>query len=328
VPLAPGYISPHSPTERKFRSAKELEELIFKNSKTLFGQQTIMVALQKKDGALFGNHFVPSGFLIDVSDLARPRFYIIDILHEKHHFYGDVFPRVTKSCFFLNGDKSIEKLCELLSKEKEVKKGLQDKMKPADIPLFLKASIISRAFVLLVMDNELKELPEFMESNPNNWKEVKLLLFQKFGSNGSSFCTLKPSFSELHINGKKKRGDNPPVTEEYHFEGVSEEVKENYNKIKSELLKVNKQLEFNPKTYYISLRKDKNLAFFHVGKKKISLVVMNPEKETRKVIKHHVIKTLTEKVQKFWNGTCCTIVIENATHLNEVIVLLKKMVAV
>ena len=65
----------------------------------------------------------------------------------------------------------------------------------------------------------------------------------------------------------------------------------------------------------------------NIGKKRISLVVVNPEAETRKNIKHHEIKTLTEKVQKFWNGPSCTIIIENTDKLNEVINLLKKLVA-
>jgi hypothetical protein len=54
--------------------------------------------------------------------------------------------------------------------------------------------------------------------------------------------------------------------------------------------------------------------------------VKNPEKETRKLIKHHEVKTLTEKVQKFWNGPSCTVVIENTKNLNEIIALLKMLV--
>ena len=74
------------------------------------------------------------------------------------------------------------------------------------------------------------------------------------------------------------------------------------------------------------MRKNRNLAFFHISKKRINLVVMNSDKDTRKQVKHHEVKTLTEKVQKFWNGTSCTIVIEGMKHLNEVIFLLKRLV--
>ncbi len=91
-------------------------------------------------------------------------------------------------------------------------------------------------------------------------------------------------------------------------------------------MKTDKNVEFNPKKFYISIRKNKNLAFMNLGRKRISLVVVNPEKETRKQIKHHEIKTLTEKVQKFWNGPSCTVMLDNTDHLDEVINLLRKLV--
>jgi hypothetical protein len=53
---------------------------------------------------------------------------------------------------------------------------------------------------------------------------------------------------------------------------------------------------------------------------------MNPEESTRELIKNHRIKTLPASVQKFWNGSCCTVVIENADNLVEVIDLLKMVV--
>src|SRR5258706_11441549 len=73
LPLAPEYLDSNSPAEKNFRSEKELEELVFNNSKILFGQNTILVFLPKDSRTLFGNDFSPNGFLIDVGDLARPR---------------------------------------------------------------------------------------------------------------------------------------------------------------------------------------------------------------------------------------------------------------
>lgn len=100
-----------------------------------------------------------------------------------------------------------------------------------------------------------------------------------------------------------------------------------YQSDQQQKIKKDSTLQFNAQKYYVSMRKNRNLAFFHFSRKKISLVVMNPDNATRKVIKHHEVKTLTEKVQKFWNGASCTIVIEGMKHINEVISLLKKLVA-
>ena len=107
---------------------------------------------------------------------------------------------------------------------------------------------------------------------------------------------------------------------------TSETVRSIYSEIKTALLDADDTIEFNAKKIYISVRKNKNLAFFHL-RKKISLVVMSAEDFTRTQIKHHEIKSLPASVQKFWNGSCCTIVIENSVNLDEVINLLKKMIA-
>ncbi len=317
---------PVLPVERKFKTAKELEQLVLRNGKTLFGQQTFIVLMPKKTAASFGKESVPNSFLLDVGDLARPKFYFLDIMLAKQSFFGYVFPRLTKFFSYFKSQETIDKLCELISKDKEVRKELLAKMKPADIPLYLKAAVLGRPFILLVMDGDgMKELPEVMETYSSTWQLVKPVLIRKYASNGKTICIMSPSFSEIHSNGKKRLA-GIPLTEADHLKDTSENVREIYNKVKAELLKINNQLQFNSQKYYISLRKNKNLAFFHFSSKRISLVVMNPEKDTKKQIKHHEVKTLTEKVQKFWNGPSCTIKIENVQHLNEVIALLKKLI--
>jgi len=54
---------------------------------------------------------------------------------------------------------------------------------------------------------------------------------------------------------------------------------------------------------------------------------MSEENFTRTQIKHHEIKSLPASVQKFWNGSCCTIIIEDSANLVEVINLMKKIIA-
>lgn len=114
--------------------------------------------------------------------------------------------------------------------------------------------------------------------------------------------------------------------EEDHLKNVSETVKEIYLKIKTELQKTDKTLLFNSQKYYVSLKKVKNIAFFHFSTKKLSIVIMQPEKEIRKKIKHHLVRTLAASVQKFWNGECATVVIEQEKYLQEVTSLIKKII--
>jgi predicted transport protein len=311
--------------ERKFRSAKELEQLVSLNHKTLFGPHSFFIPVQAKAYGLFGKGFDPAGFLFDLSDPAKPKFYVVEIRLSTQEFYTNIFSRLTRFLSYFKNQENFEKLCKIIGKNKKVEVELKSRMGSNEITDYLAGIIVNRSFILFVTDGEIKEMPEAMSVYLTAWQMVKTVFIRKYSSNGNTICTMVPSFSELHLNGKK-RIPNAPVNEEYHLEDATDEIKSVYNKIKTELLKVNNQLQFNPQKYYISMRKDRNLAFFHFARKKISLVVMNSEKDTRKQIKNHEVKALTEKVQKFWNGPSCTIVIENSSNSQEVINLLKKLI--
>jgi len=333
LPLAPEYLETGSPSERNFRSVKELEELVSANSKTFFGKDIHFIPLNKESKQVFKGDFTPNGFLLSVTDLGRPEIYFVNILPASEDFYGHLFPGITRYFLMLKSDEFIDSLCNLLSKDKELSKELKTKMKQEDIPYFLKAVINSRLSILLVTDGEIKQL-EPMKEVYFTWENVKNIQVKKYSSNGNTFCSLQPPFASLMrsvTKERKKRSKTPrdfTYTEDFHLQGVSENVREIYNAMKAELLKIDKELQFNPQKYYISLRKNRNLAFFKLQRSKITLVVMNPEADTRKQIKHYEVRALKQSVQKFYNGQCCEVLIGNTAHLNEVIVLLQKLIAV
>jgi predicted transport protein len=181
---------------------------------------------------------------------------------------------------------------------------------------------------LLITDDTIQQLPEIMQVYYESWgKLIKPFVLRKFSINKETLCSLHPDFADIDKGKVNIKIRVLKSTEDDHLKDVEDSVRDTYTLIKEGLLKADKSVEFNPKQYYVSIRKNRNLAFMHIGKKRISLVVVNPEEETRKAIKHHEIKTLTEKVQKFWNGPSCTIIIDTADKLNEVTNLLKKLVA-
>jgi len=85
-------------------------------------------------------------------------------------------------------------------------------------------------------------------------------------------------------------------------------------------------LVFNPKKTYISIRKNRNIAYFIIARKRIKLVVLQSEEETRKEIKFHTVQTLSAIAQNSWNGPSCAIIIETTEHLDEIKTLLRKLI--
>lgn len=326
--LEPQPIKHSSPVERKFKSEKEFNELVVNNSKMLFGKDTIMIDATKSS--------LECHLLLDFREADKHRLSFVDITLSKENFW-DLFIRITRLFTLLNlpdyQNELTEVLMGVIGENKPLKKEL-NLLVGEDIAEYFKMVLISKPFVLLLTDQERPELVEITMTYSNNWgRLVKPILIRKYADNGDLFCTMSPAFIDVNFNTNKEKTvksegqKQKKTTEADHLENASDIIRNVYQKIKTDLLKEDTSIEFNPKQYYVSMRKNRNLAFFHIGKKRISLVVMCPEKDTRKQIKHHEVKTLTEKVQKFWNGASCTIILDNTEHLEEVINLLKKLIA-
>jgi predicted transport protein len=327
--LEPQPIKHSDPVERKFKSEKEFNELVINNSKMLFGQNTILIDATKSP--------LQCHLLLDFREVEKHKLNFVDITLSKENFW-ELFVRITRLFTLLNlpdyQNQLTEVLMSVIGENKPLKKEL-NLLVGEDIAEYFKMVLISKPFVLLLTDQERPELIEISMTYSNNWgRFVKSILIRKYADNGDLFCTMSPAFIDINFNTNKEKVVKAELqkpkksTEADHLENASDSIRNVYQKIKTDLLKEDETIEFNVKQYYVSMRKEKNLAFFHIGKKRISLVVMCPEKDTRKQIKHHEIKTLTEKVQKFWNGECCTLMLDNTEHLDEVINLLKKLIAI
>lgn len=312
--------------EAQFHEKNDMDEFIIQYHKTLFGENTIII-----DNTKSTNEYFPNVFLLDFNDNEKPRMYVIEVNHSKSNV-GLLYARITHFIASLNNkayqnDFLIE-LCKVIGANRKLENKLQLMVKEnQDISELLSGMLNNKPAVLLVKDNENVVLDLMQSVYTETWgKMVRQILLKKYYCGDDTIYNLNPAYSDIWKNEKSKKEEIAKSTEEDHLNATSETVRNIYNEIKTALLKADSSVEFRTKKIYISVRKNKNLAFLHL-RKKISLVVMNPEDDTRKHIKHHEIKSLPDSVQKFWNGPSCTIIIENSANLVEVINLLKKMIA-
>jgi predicted transport protein len=321
-------------TQFQFEKEADFEREVISNSKQFFGTNSIYIDAKRKIETKNLGNSIPDGFLFDLSDKDNPEFYIVEVELAKHDFYNHIFPQITKFFGFYKNPKSqndlVEKIFSFITSEDDIKKEFKKYLGEKEIYKFIKDTLERSQNILLVIDGDKKELPEIMETYSDTWgKMVKLTLIKKFFNGSDTIYTMHPDFEDIEFAEIETEisADTEDIeyTEDYHFEGVSEVVRQIYGDIKSDLLKANSALIFNPKKYYISIRNSRNIAFFKIARKRITLVVMQAEQETRNEITQHTIKTLPDSVQKFWNGPSCAIVIETTEHLNEVKTLLKKL---
>ena len=322
-------------SEKVYKLEAEFEKLVVDNSKTFFGEKTIFVDAKKKiDNNSLGG-VIPDGFLFDFSDKKNPEFYLVEVELVKHSFFGHIFPQITKFfAFFKNPSsqgKLIEKLYSIFDNDDELRQEFKTKIGKKEIFKFLKDTIENSQNILLIIDGEKKELPEITETYTDTWgKMVKVAILKEYKTNTSKkdsiFC-LSPDFENIEdidiVSEKQDEQKEKSVySEQFHIEDIKEDTLATYNELKQKLLEKIPLLNFNSQRYYISLRKKRNFAFLKIRKKKIGIVVMLKEDKIREKIKKHEITTLTASVQKFYNGPCARIEINNNTNLDEIIELL------
>jgi len=320
--------------EKQYNLESEFERLVVENSKTFFGENTIFVDAKKKiDNDSFGG-VIPDGFLIDFSDINNPEFYLVEVELVKHSFFNHIFPQITKFfAFFKNPTsqgKLVEKLYSILENDELLRKELKSKIGNNEIFKFIKDTIENSQNILLIIDGEKKELPEITETYTDTWgKMVKVAILKEYCQmdNNNSIFTLSPDFENIEnidiVSEKQDEEKNKSVySESFYLEDVDDNVMTVYTKIKEILIDKIPTLQFNSQRYYISLRKKRNFAFLKIRKKKIGIIVMLKEEKIREKITKHEISPLTESVQKFHNGPCARIEIENDRNIDEIINLL------
>ncbi|RLG20436.1 hypothetical protein DRN74_05515 [Candidatus Micrarchaeota archaeon] len=313
--------------EYKYNLEDELESDIVSNSKLFFGRDTIYIDAKRKIESKTLGRTIPDGFLFDFSYKEEPEFYIVEVELKNHDFYNHIFPQITKFFAFFKNRKSrgelVEKIFSIVNTDTGIKREFKKYLGEKEIYKTIKDTIDSSQNILLILDDKKDELPEIMETYADTWgKMVRLLILKKFVHESEVIFVIEPDFENIEYgfaeSVDKAEREEVDYTEEYHLEGVDNAIKAAYFKIKEELLKINKDLVFNPRKYYISIIHHKNIAFFQFRKKKIRLVVMLSEDSVKAKIKNHSIKHLSESVQKFWNGPSCEIIIDNEENLDEI----------
>ena len=274
--------------------------------------------------------------MFDLSDKDSPEFYLVENELSSHDFFNHIFPQITKFFAFYKNRQSqsdlVEKIFSIVNTEPNLKGEFKKFLGEREIFKFIKDTVENSQNILLIIDNDMDELPEIITTYSDTWgKMVKVMIFKKFVNREEYIYSLHPDFENIEYADAEsvetvEKDESIEYTEEYHLEGIDEKIKKAYYIIRDELLNFNPDLVFNPRTYYISIKHKKNIAFFQFRIKKIRLVITLPPEEVKKHIRHHKIKELSEPVQNFWNSPSCEIIIESDDHVEEIIELLKSMI--
>jgi predicted transport protein len=319
----------------------EFEQLVSKNAQTIFGDKAIYIDAKKKVNTSSLGGTIPDGFLIDLSDPDDPQFYLVEVELQNHDFFNHIFPQITKFFAFYRDSKQRHKLIETMfaffHNDSVLTKKLRDLIGSKEVYKFLKDTIDSNQNILIIIDDPKPEFEEIINTYTDTWgKMVKVQIVNHFKQDKNNILTVEPPFEGLQIGDaispspEKELGKDSNYTEEFHLDGCQPSIKEIYEKLKGEFLKVKNNLRFNPTKGYIGVADKTQFAFIKTRKKKVWLIVLLDENEARQILqsKYHKLKNHTEKVQRFWGGNYpnCAVEIIDTSHWDEIQTLIARLV--
>lgn len=315
--------------EFKYNLEEQFESDVVSNSSMLFGPKTVYIDAKRRIYSKYIGATIPDGFLFDFSDSENPEFYLVEVELSKHDFYRHIFPQITKFfAFFKNAisqSELVNKLFDIIKEDESLRNDITRFIGDKEIYKSLKDILENSTNILLILDEEMDELPEIIDTYTDTWgKMVRLLIIKKLVNKDSNpVFYVNPEFKDLEyadadLLRRSEETEITSYTEEDHLANINEDIRETYITIKQHLTNSYNEIKFNPQRYYISLIYKRNILYFKFRKKKIQIVIMLTEEEAKKMVLDHTIISLSESVQKFYNGQFCAIEIVNNYNLAEI----------
>jgi predicted transport protein len=322
--------------EVKYQLEEDFEQDVIQSANMIFGDNCMIINAKRKLNSKSLGGTIPDAFLFDMTDRDSPEFYLIEVELATHDFYRHIFPQITKFFAFFNSSSSrrelIDKIFTIINEDKELKKQFKNFIGNKEIYKTIQDSIESSQNILLIIDGEKSELPEIIDTYVDTWgKMVKVMIIKKLECKDQCLFIVDPEFENLEIaleatDQKVDVSKKTDISEEYHLEYVNDNVRDTYNAIKSRITDKYPEIAMNPQKYYISVRSNKNIAYFKFRKKNLAVIVMMPEDDIKEIIKHNEVKSLSAAVQNFYNAPCARVKITDDKHIDEVVELLSKTI--
>jgi len=319
----------------------DFEELVAKNAETIFGDKAIYIDVKRKITTTTLGGTIPDGFLMDLSDIENPEFYLVEAELQSHDFFGHIFPQITKFFAFYRDSKQRQKLIEtmftLFRENAILENKIRESIGSREICKFLKDTMDNSQNILIVIDGPKPEFEEIVDTYTDTWAQmVRIQIVNHFGKGENSIIIVEPPFKNLPFSDAlspspdKETAETSRYTEEFHLQNRPTRVVEMYKKLRQEFINVKNTLRFNPTTSYIGVVDARQIAFIMLQKKKIRLVVLMGENEVKETLHsgHHKVVGHTPEDQHWWGGSNpnCTVALIDTEHWDEIQRLLTQLV--
>lgn len=187
--------------EFKYDLKDQIETDIQKNSKMIFGQNTIYVDTNRELEPVGSGEISPTGFLFDLSEKHNPELHLIEVGISRYDFYSHILPRITNLIIMLTApetrSKVVDRFFSVLGSSLDLRDKLQSYMDNRSIHELIEDISERKIKILLIIDSQRTEVFEMFEAYPDSWgKIIKILILKKFVHEEESIYYLSSEFND------------------------------------------------------------------------------------------------------------------------------------
>src|SRR6056297_1253460 len=189
----------------RYQKEEDFENDIIENYQLFFGEHSLYIDAKRKITSKSLGNTIPDGFMFDLKDPQNPEFYIVEAELYTHDFYSHIFPQVTKYFAFFKNFESrkelVEKIYSIVTNDANLHAQAKKLINSKEMYKFFSDTVENSQNILLIIDEEKRELPEIMNTYTDTWgKMVKLQVIKKFFNGGEYIFMMDPEFEAIEYS--------------------------------------------------------------------------------------------------------------------------------
>jgi len=176
-----------------YKNEEELEEMVFEHYKDIFGEKSILFP---KAGikTVAGKKSIPDAFILSID---KKEWFIVEVELSKHPLYKHIIPQITKFWGAVKDMKTRKRLIDAFfeqSKKDPWKHALFKSEGIAEIHRFISQVVDLEPKIVIIIDEETKELVEVCEALPSTPTRI---IFKTFCREGVGIAVHTHIFNRL-----------------------------------------------------------------------------------------------------------------------------------
>ena len=257
-------------------SEDDLEKIVEKNYKYIFGDNSFYFNFKRKVKSKSGIGSIPDGYLIIFNN--TPEWYIIEVELASHPLYDHIIPQLTKFNRAIEEISTKKSLIDMFYDEIKadlvLEANIKNKIGSGEIYKFISDLISVKPKIIIVINERTSELDEVTRDLRGDIKILEFKIFRREGiSEEIDAYLFNPvvDFKNIEKPIILKAEDVKKYTEEDHTKKIPEKILELYNKFKEKTLDLGDGIIIRPRKWYIGFVAKTNFTDVLLQKSKIKI---------------------------------------------------------